>query len=64
MAKKRKSSGGFFRFIKIIFILAVIVVVGFVGFYFVYPDVSIAEKGESEKDLLHGIPRRSVAGER
>ena len=49
MAKKRKSSGGFFRFIKIIFILAVIVVVGFVGFYLVYPDVSILKKMNPKK---------------
>jgi monofunctional biosynthetic peptidoglycan transglycosylase len=49
MAKKRKSSGGFIRFIKVIFILAIIVAVGFVGFYFVYPDVSKLKKINPKK---------------
>ena len=49
MAKKRKSSGGFFRFIKIIFILGVIVAVCFVWFYLVYPDVTILKKANPKK---------------
>ena len=49
MAKKNKTSGGFFRFIKIIFILAVIVIVGFIGFYLVYPDVTILKKVNPKK---------------
>jgi monofunctional glycosyltransferase len=49
MAKKHKTSGGFFRFIKIIFILIVILVVGFVGFYLVYPDVTILKKVNPKK---------------
>ena len=49
MAKKRKSSGGFLRFIKILFFLALIATIGFVGFYFVYPDVSKLKKVNPKK---------------
>ena len=49
MAKKHKTSGGFFKLIKIIFIFVVIVVVGFIGFYLVYPDVSILKKINPKK---------------
>jgi monofunctional glycosyltransferase len=49
MAKKSKTSGGFFRLIKVICILTIIVVVGFVGFYLVYPDVTILKKANPKK---------------
>jgi len=49
MAKKRKTSGGFLKLVKIIFIFVVIVVVGFIGFYLVYPDVSILKKINPKK---------------
>jgi monofunctional glycosyltransferase len=49
MVKKRKSSGGLLRFIKILFLLALIATIGFVGFYFVYPDVSKLKKVNPKK---------------
>jgi monofunctional biosynthetic peptidoglycan transglycosylase len=49
MAKKRKSSGGLLRFIKVTIILAIIVIVGFVGFYLIYPDVTILKKVNPKK---------------
>jgi monofunctional biosynthetic peptidoglycan transglycosylase len=49
MAKKRKSSGGFLRFIKVIFFLALITTIGFIGFYCVYPDVSKLKKVNPKK---------------
>jgi monofunctional biosynthetic peptidoglycan transglycosylase len=49
MAKKHKTSGSFFKFIKVIFISVIIGAVGFVGFYFVYPDVSKLKKINPKK---------------
>ncbi|MBA4391270.1 MAG: monofunctional biosynthetic peptidoglycan transglycosylase [Syntrophus sp. (in: bacteria)] len=49
MAKRRKSSGGLLRFVKIIFFLALITIIGFVVFYFVYPDVSKLKKENPRK---------------
>lgn len=49
MAKRRKTSGGFLRLIKVMFFLALITIVGFVGFYFVYPDVSKLKKENPKK---------------
>jgi monofunctional glycosyltransferase len=49
MAKKSKTSGGFFRLIKVICIITIIVVVGFIGFYLVYPDVTILKKVNPKK---------------
>jgi monofunctional glycosyltransferase len=49
MAKKQKTSGGLFRFIKVIVIFAVIAIAGFVGFYLVYPDVTILKKINPKK---------------
>lgn len=49
MAKRRKSSGGLLRFIKVIFFLAIITILGFVGYYFVYPDVSKLKKENPKK---------------
>ena len=49
MAKRRKSSGGFFKFIKLVFVLLFLAILGFVGFYFVYPDVSKMARQNPDK---------------
>jgi monofunctional biosynthetic peptidoglycan transglycosylase len=49
MAKRRKSSGGLVRFIKVMFFLALMTIIGFVGLYFVYPDVSKLKKENPKK---------------
>jgi monofunctional biosynthetic peptidoglycan transglycosylase len=49
MVKRRKSSGGLVRFIKVMFFLALMMIIGFVAFYFVYPDVSKLKKENPKK---------------
>lgn len=44
MAKKKKKSGRFFRFIATICILGFLTLAGFGGFYFIYPDVAKLKK--------------------
>ena len=47
--KRKKSSGGFFRFLRRFVLLVIIAAACFVGFYFIYPDVSSLKNKNPDK---------------